>query len=172
MNRDNHLIQKLHAEYVARTRLDVRLSMERIYAWELWIAQKFTFEDLVMVLRHIHWMIRERRLTDASYGFRALIEKTARFEELRAQAVAERRKREHRYCPEKQGVLKATGRSGEPEPIVARTAHEVTQTDAFREFTKLKNTLIALLIAVVLSSCATSAQKQREKREMMNVIGF
>lgn len=134
-------IGQLHKVYEDVSGLPVQLTLNRIWAWEAWLAKGWTEADLRLVMAHL-----KRRSSAApvwakmNMMFTRFIGSPDVFEELlsEARAVA----RVPRYTPGKESVLRATNRPTRPLPPKERTADQIMRdSKAFEAFREWKKTL-------------------------------
>lgn len=121
----------LHSQYCQLAGLDLRMSMQHVYAWHAWQTNgKFGPEDLVLVFGWIALQKRTRGLT-YSTGFDRLIRDLDRFAELLANAKAEARRPKP---TSKDKILEASGRPPATQPKPAKTAEQIMrESKLFRE---------------------------------------
>lgn len=131
-------IKHLHDEYARLTGLVVPLTLPRIYAWEAWIASKHTAADLALVVGHLRTKIHDRGRLMGALSFHRLIEMLDWFDEDLAEARALARR--HRVPPNREAVLRATGRKSEPPPTPARSVGEILAAEAaLRRFLQVRD---------------------------------
>jgi len=75
------VIETLHGLYCRQTGQTVRLSMDRIFIWEVWLARGFTKEDLFDLVRHLRSEIQQARRNPGCLKFSNLIGHPDTFEE-------------------------------------------------------------------------------------------
>ena len=133
-------IQAMHKAYVDATRIDVVLTMQRIFVWERWFYEGFTESDLRLVVAHINQMVREKRRRPESLKFSNLIGDAERFGEDLSFARALSRKPS--VDPSRASALRSTGRAAEPVQETVRTAAQIIAgMKALEELRALKATL-------------------------------
>ena len=134
-------IKRLHTVYEQVSGLPVQLSLNRMWAWEAWIAKGWTETDLRLVMGHL-----KRRSSAApvwakmNMMFTKFVADPERFEELlsEARAIA----RVPKVEPEKAAVLRATHRPNEPEPNKAKTADQIMrESEALKALLAVRDAL-------------------------------
>lgn len=125
MQQNQKQIEELHKAYIEGTGLNVVLSMDRVYAWDAWLAKGWTLADLRQLLRYCKWRNRERGARPINLSFRALIGTPENFEELLASARHQQRAREQAPPPAKQMILQGTKREPKGPDRPAKTAEQI-----------------------------------------------
>jgi hypothetical protein len=118
------VIEALHRTYCEQTKLELQLTLQRIYQWEMF-ALHFTEPDLYLVCRSLKFQVDQGKRSPTALYFRRLIGDLENFEEYLAHFRALKRK--PHYDPGKVKVLKATGRETEPKPAEAKSAGSVLE---------------------------------------------
>jgi len=132
----------LHVAYCAQTGLDLPFTMERLLAWEQWCSCGWDEGDLCLVIKHLRHKLRrepKQRLLGA-LRFRWLVEAHEDFAETLAEARA--LNRGYKLAPNREEVLRATGRETRPKSDTALSAGEILAgNERFRKFCELKGKL-------------------------------
>lgn len=114
-------LERLHADYVKFTGLDIRLTATRESTWAEWLRFRrhdpFTSEDLELVVKYLKKEIKAGHRFPPSLFFNKLIGNPDYFEEDLAMAKVKARK--PKVDRGKAAVLKATGR--DPNPPSGKT---------------------------------------------------
>lgn len=125
-------LQALHDCYCRCTGLTMGF---RLLAWQAFSA-KFTVEDLSLVIRHLKRKLSGDRLRTA-LKFHYLIENLEYFEEDLAEARALARVPAPR--PNRESMLRATGRDAQPATPPARsTAEIIASENALRQLLRVR----------------------------------
>lgn len=131
----------LHTVYEQVSGLPVQLTLNRIWAWEAWIAKGWTEADLRLVMAHL-----KRRSSSAKVWatmnmmFTKFIADPSNFEELLSEARA--LSRVPRVDPGRAAVLRATHRPTTPEQPAAKSAEQVLrETEALNKLRALRDSL-------------------------------
>jgi hypothetical protein len=122
-------IEPLHKLFCGMTGEHTVLTMGRMHAWEMFLARKFTGEDLAHVIVRIKRGIRNGERRQGALRFKNLIEGESlerEFEETLAQARKEQRPVKQLDAG-KASVLRQSGRSSETESANARSAAELIE---------------------------------------------
>lgn len=126
-------LKSLHALYCSLTGRDVRFDWRALELWQLWAAQGWTEEDLILVVNFIKRKIQARKRNPESFRLYNLAD-LGRFEDDLVDARNEARK--PKYSP-RAAVLKASGRPGGPPPPPAKTAAQImAESKALEDFQK------------------------------------
>lgn len=128
-------IQQLHETYCELTGLEIVCSLNRHYFWEAF-ATRFTVDDLTLVCRNLKRQVKDGRRRLGCMSFTRLIADLETFEEHLAEFRALQRR--VKVNPNRAEVLRATGRSAEPNLPEARTAGNVIRKDLSEKFKQLK----------------------------------
>lgn len=122
-------ISALHKVYEQVSGLPVQLTLNRIWAWEAWMAKGWTEADLRLVMAHL-----KRRSGSAPVWakmhmmFTKFIADPQTFEELLSEARAV--SRVPRFDPGKADVLRGTNRPDKPEPSKPKTPEQIIRESA------------------------------------------
>lgn len=144
---DNNMIDvttkigALHKVYEQVSGLPVQLTLNRIWAWEAWMAKGWTEADLRLVMAHL-----KRRSGSAPVWakmhmmFTKFIADPQTFEELLSEAKAIARV--PKFDPGKASVLRGTNRPDKPEPSKPKTAEQVIrESDALKALLEFRDSL-------------------------------
>ncbi len=131
-------IQEIHATYCALTGLQVPLSMQRIYAWEMWCTE-FKPPDLEIVVRHLKQKVRERPKLLRCFKFEWFIGNRENFAEDLAEARA--LMRAPKVNGERASVLRATGRVETMPDVVHTPAEFLASKEGLKKLIALRDTL-------------------------------
>lgn len=134
-------ISALHKVYEQVSGLPVQLTLNRIWAWEAWMAKGWTEADLRLVMNHL----KNRRPNAKVWAtmnmmFTKFIADPENFAELLAEARAIARV--PRFDPGKTDVLRGTNRPDKPEPSKPKTAEQVIrESDALKALLEFRDSL-------------------------------
>jgi len=139
MNHNEETIKELHGCYCRMSGLEVPLTMQRMFTWERWIHEKLTIDDLRLVIEVLRRKIKAGKKTLACLKFTNLIGNVEFFTEDLAEArqLARLPKSE----PDKESVLRATGRPTHHDKPPRTAAQVLADQEAFRKFREFKETL-------------------------------
>lgn len=131
-------LQLLHAAYCRLTGNPVRYGFHFESVWFMWHREGYNENDLAMTIAYLKTQHRNRPdILTPSLRIQRLIGDIAFFEQRRAEAERVVRVKEQHA---KDTVLRATGRPTE-KPKDAVPLSRILESDAFREFVKLKEKL-------------------------------
>lgn len=131
--------QKLHDEYCRLTHLNIPLSLQRMYAWEMW-SLEFKLPDLEIVVRHIERKVKDRGRLYRCFKFEWFICNRENFAEDLAEARA--LMRVHRPNPHRDEVLRITGRPEKQPDIVHTPAEILASQEALKKLVALRDSLL------------------------------
>lgn len=131
-------LRALHARYCQLTQLELRWNYNVEHLWFLWKKEGNTAEDLELTVKYLSRLYHNNPTVMSScLRLHRLIGDTLFFAEYLAEA---RKVARVKAETEKASVLRATGREPSP-PVNARPVREILESDAFRDFVKLKEKL-------------------------------
>lgn len=134
-------IGQLHKVYEEISGLPVQLTLNRIWAWEAWLAKGWTEADLRLVMGHLkHRSSAAPVWAKMHMMFTRFIADPNNFEELLAEARAIARV--PRFAPGKAEALRATHRPAKPEPNQAKTADQIMrESEALKALLAVRDSL-------------------------------
>lgn len=112
------LTQSFHAHYCSLTGFDRPFTIQMRYKWERWLFEKYTLDDLSLVIKYLKRKIKQNKRELASLAPRNLIEDTERFADDLVLARAESINKEARGDENRRSVLEATSRTVESQKSV------------------------------------------------------
>ncbi len=130
----------IHAVYCNATSFDLVLTMSRHYAWSAFKAAGWTAKDLVLVIDHLKAKIKRGHKWSSCLRFYPLICRLDEFEEelQEARALA----RIPKVDKVKESVLKATGRTTQPQPDNVKTPESILRgEEGLKALLKLRDSL-------------------------------
>lgn len=129
-------LMALHECYCRCSGITIKFDTKRMFVWREFAA-RFNAADLELVIRHLKRKLTGDRLRTA-LKFHYLIENLEYFEEDLAEARALVRVPAPR--PNRESMLRATGRSVQPETAPARTVAEIIASEnALRELLRVRD---------------------------------
>lgn len=132
-------LRVLHEAYCQLTGLEIKFGFEAETVWFAWHREGYTKDDLTVTIQYVQRLYAKQvRILAPCLRLHKLIGDLLNFAELRAEARKVIRVREEHSA--KESVLRATGRPTE-ETKDAVPVSRVLESDAFREFVKLKGKL-------------------------------
>lgn len=123
---DTRAIHEYFNEQVRIEGLEIPYTMSNHFAWETWLFNKFTKDDLALVIRYMRYRIRMGKREKESLLLRNLISNPDEFSE--NLSMARSWSRAPKGHTDKSGVLKASGRpraaQEQPAAVSAKTVLE------------------------------------------------
>lgn len=131
----------LHKVYEDVSGLPVPLSLNRVFAWESFLAKGYTEADLRLVMGHLKRRTQSVPVwAKMNMMFTKFIGDLENFAELLSEARA--LARVPRVDPEKAAVLRATHRPTKPEPNKAKTPDQIMrESEALKALLAVRDSL-------------------------------
>lgn len=120
-------LNKLHEAYCRLTGMNIRPTMQCLFAWEKFVSEGWTERDLEIVTKHIQKRIKQKRRYPESLAFRNLVGNLERFAEDLAEANAENRVVAPHSMAEKIWSDRDRLKREKPQPETTQMAGNVAQ---------------------------------------------
>ena len=140
MNHNEETIKELHATYCRMSGMDdLPLTLNRMSHWEAYCNLGYTQDDLRLVIEMLRRKIKTGPNTMSCLRFNNLIVDIERFQE--ELSLARAKAREPKREPDKESVLKATGRPTHYDKPTRTAAQVLADQEALKKFREFKETL-------------------------------